>query len=489
MMKIKKYDNPVIFAGAGPGAADLITLRCRKVIEEADLIIFAGSLVNPEILDYAEDSCEILDSAGMDLEATTAALANAVKEGMKAVRLHTGDPSVYGAIAEQMRELDKLGIVYEVIPGVSSVFASAAALNAELTLPGISQSVILTRRAGRTPVPEGQNISDYAKHRATMAIFLTVSEMDALVSELLDGGYSAETVAAVVYRASWDNQKIVKGTLLDIAEKTKKAGITRQAIILVGDSINGIGEKSRLYDASFSHGYRKASCFNGKVAVYAITEKGSQTAAKFADSLDNADLFVPARFRNTATEAQLFDKGEFSLVINKNWKNYDAHLFVMATGIVVRKIAKLQESKIKDPAVVVSDENGDHLISLLSGHIGGANRLAQTAAAVTGGIPVITTATDVQELMAFDELASCEGWEILNPGMIKGLNSMLLEGRKIGLLIPEEKFNENYGKKENLLLLQGADVFKDSEAAAAVMLDVAPDKIDDSRPVLFLKKL
>lgn len=247
----------IIFAGAGPGAPDLITLRCRDAIAAADLIVYAGSLVNPEILKYARETCEIRDSADMNLEEIIAAMKQGIEKGQKVVRLHTGDPSMYGAITEQMNELDKLGIDYEVIPGVSSVFASAAAVKTELTLPGVSQSVILTRRAGRTPVPEGQNIVDFAKHGATMGIFLSVSDIEGLIAELIEGGYPEETAAAVIYRVTWDDEKIIRGTLADIAEKVRDSQISRQAMILVGDAIAKCGDKSLLYDKNFSHGYRQ----------------------------------------------------------------------------------------------------------------------------------------------------------------------------------------------------------------------------------------
>jgi precorrin-4 C11-methyltransferase len=249
--------QPVIFAGAGPGAPDLITLRCRDAIAVADLIIYAGSLVNPEVLQYAKESCEVRDSADMNLEEIISAMQKGIEKGEKIVRLHTGDPSVYGAITEQMNELDKLRIDYEVIPGVSSVFASAAAVKTELTLPGVSQSVILTRRAGRTPVPDGQNIADFAKHKATMGIFLSVADIDGLVAELISGGYGKETAAAVVYRVTWEDEKIILGTLENIAEKVRNSQISRQAMILVGDAIAKSGDKSLLYDKNFSHGYRQ----------------------------------------------------------------------------------------------------------------------------------------------------------------------------------------------------------------------------------------
>jgi len=248
--------NKVIFAGAGPGAPDLITVRCCEALENADIILYAGSLVNPEILKYANESCELIDSADLNLEEIVEVLKKGIEDEKNVVRLHTGDPSIYGAITEQMNELDTLGIEYEVIPGISSLFASAAALKTELTLPGVSQSIIITRRAGRTPVPDGQNIADFAKHNTTMGIFLSISDIEGLVAELISGGYAPETAVAVVYKVSWKDEKILRGTLDNIAEKVRTSQITRQAMIIVGNAISKKGDKSLLYDATFAHGYR-----------------------------------------------------------------------------------------------------------------------------------------------------------------------------------------------------------------------------------------
>jgi len=249
-------NNIVKIVGAGPGAIDLITLRGFEAIKMADIIIYAGSLVNPKLLEFANENCKIFDSAKINLTEIISIIKNGVMKNLKVVRLHTGDPAIYGAIAEQMNELDALNIQYEIIPGVSSVFASAATLKTELTMPGISQTVILTRREGRTPVPNGQEIENLAKAQSTMCIFLSVADMQGLINDLLKGGYKKSTAIAVVYRASWDNEQIVEGTLDDIYNKVISANITRQAMIIVGNAITRKGEYSLLYDANFSHGYR-----------------------------------------------------------------------------------------------------------------------------------------------------------------------------------------------------------------------------------------
>ena len=246
----------VIFIGAGPGDPDLITVKGRKVIEKADIIIYAGSLVNKEVLSPSKKECEIHNSAYLNLEETIDIMAKAINEDKLVARVHTGDPAIYGAIGEQIRELKKLNIEYEIIPGVSSLFGTASALEAELTIPEVSQSVIITRPAGRTPKKELESIKSFSKHNATMCIFLGISMIDKVVDELLEG-YSEDTPVAVVKKATWPDQEIIRGSLKDIASKVKKANITKTAMIVVGDVLEpGDFTPSKLYDANFKHEYR-----------------------------------------------------------------------------------------------------------------------------------------------------------------------------------------------------------------------------------------
>ena len=247
----------VYFIGAGPGDPDLLTIKGKKVIDRADVIIYAGSLVNKEILKDAKADAAIYNSAAMTLEEVLAVMQKAEADGLVTARVHTGDPSVFGAHREQMDALKQLGIPYEVIPGVSSFVAAAAALKKEYTLPGVSQTVILTRMEGRTAMPLKESIRDLARHNATMVIFLSVGMIDRLATELMQE-YRPDTPAAVVYKASWENQKIVQGTLSDIAQKVTDAGIKKTALIVVGDFLGEEYELSRLYDKTFSHEYRRA---------------------------------------------------------------------------------------------------------------------------------------------------------------------------------------------------------------------------------------
>ena len=266
----------IIFVGAGPGDPELITLKGAAVLREADTVVYAGSLVNEKILALAGHA-EFHNSAKMALDEVLSILKRDYLAGKKVVRLHTGDPSVYGAVGEQFRELDKAGIPYKVIPGVSSVFAAAAALQTELTMPEISQTVILTRDAGRTPVPEKESLELLAAHGSTLCIFLSVSDMEKLCRKLLAAGRSPDTAAAVVYRASWENELIVRGTIGDIAAKVAEAGIKRQSMIVIGDVLRKDGALSKLYDSEFATGYRHHK-FRGRTAVFALTRQASLKA-------------------------------------------------------------------------------------------------------------------------------------------------------------------------------------------------------------------
>ncbi len=245
------------FVGAGPGAPDLITIRGAKLIQNADVIIYAGSLVNQELLTMAKENCKIYNSAHMTLEEVIEVMEEAESSFLSTVRLHTGDPSVYGAIKEQIDELEKRGIACEVCPGVSSFSGAAASLKLEYTLPGVSQSVIITRIEGRTKVPEAENLKSLAAHQATMVLFLSSGYAKEVKSQLLEGGYPPDTPAAVVFKATWQEEKILRTTLERLPEEMEKAGIEKTALIIVGNVMGKSYERSKLYDPSFTTGFRK----------------------------------------------------------------------------------------------------------------------------------------------------------------------------------------------------------------------------------------
>ncbi len=249
----------VTFVGAGPGAVDLITVRGRNLLENADIVIYAGSLVNAEHLKYTKQGCSIYNSATMTLEQVIEVMEAGAARGMSIVRLHTGDPSIYGAIREQMDLLEEKGVEYSVVPGVSSFCGAAAALKAEFTLPQISQTVILTRMEGRTPVPERESISKLAVHQASMAVFLSSAMLDRLCEELIAGGYRPDSPAAIVYKATWEDEKIVHTRVAELAAAARENGIKKTALILVGDFLRGEYDRSKLYDPTFSHEFREGT--------------------------------------------------------------------------------------------------------------------------------------------------------------------------------------------------------------------------------------
>ena len=241
----------VYFIGAGPGDPELLTIRAKNIIERADVIIYADSLINPEVCSSAGKGAEIYPSVSLSLEEITGIIVNAVKQGKVVARLQSGDPSIYGAIQEQMAALDEKGIAYEIIPGVSSLFAAAAFLKTELTVPELSQTIIITRMEGKTPVPALENLKSLAQHQASMAIFLSASLIEKVVAELLAGGYHPETPAAVVCRATWQDEVVLRTTLSNLVERVKALGIRKQALILVGAFLNSKGKRSKLYNRGF----------------------------------------------------------------------------------------------------------------------------------------------------------------------------------------------------------------------------------------------
>ena len=249
----------VHFVGAGPGAVDLITVRGQNRLKEADVVIYAGSLVNPELLSICREDVEVYNSAEMDLPEIVDVMKRKTEEGKDIVRLHTGEPSLYGAVREQMDQLDRLNIPYDSCPGVTAAFGAAAQLNMEYTLPGVSQSLILTRMEGRTSVPQAESIESFAAHQCSMAIYLSAGMLAELARKLVVGGRSPDTPVAVIYKATWPEEKRVHTTISRMAEEAAKAGIDRTAVVLVGDAVIGSGyQNSRLYDPAFETGYRPA---------------------------------------------------------------------------------------------------------------------------------------------------------------------------------------------------------------------------------------
>lgn len=442
----------VYFVGAGPGDPELITVRGRKVIQEADLVLYAGSLVPPEVVACARPDARVVDSSSMTLEETHALMCDTVRAGGLVARVHTGDPSLYGAIREQMILLEHDGISCRIIPGVTSAFAAAAAAGVSFTLPEKTQSLILTRMAGRTPVPDRERLKEMARHRASMAVYLSAGDPERLVRELRLGGYPGETPVVAAYRVGWPDERILKATLDTLSETVSREKISRQAVFLI---LPGQGDEtafSRLYSPEFHHGFRgpkepsireamrppEDTPVQGKkarTAVYGLTPQGAKTASTLALAL-KGDLFLP---ESLAPDYNAHPFSALFTTVAESFDRYDNHVFVAAAGIVVRAVAPLIRSKDTDPAVVALDSEGRFAVSLLSGHVGGANRLAREVARITGGDPVITTATDTAGLISWDLLAIERDMTIANPEAIKALNMALLRGDPVSVLDPEDR--------------------------------------------------
>lgn len=508
----------VYFVGAGPGAEDLITVRGMRLLEKADVIIYAGSLVNPALLKYAKESCEIHNSACMTLEEVLDVIYSAEEQGKMTVRLHTGDGAIYGAIREQMDELQKQGIAYEVCPGVSSFLGAAASLKMEYTLPGVSQSVIITRAEGRTPVPERESLKEYAHHHATLVLFLSSGLAEKVRADLLEGGYEETTPVAVVYKATWPDEKIIHTTLGSLPEKMKEENISKTALIIVGDVLGEEYEKSKLYDASFSTEFRKASkielsnniaCnliannqneidieqkilerneFEKKVVqdiagtnsnriknylIIACSKQGYEQAQKLKAKMEwNGDKEKSECDMEDSQSAEIAGKNHCQILVKTEslpelnqpgklvdlLKDYyyavDGIIFICATGIAVRTIAPYLQHKSVDPAVVAMDETGKYCVSLVSGHAGGANALANYIAKISGAEAVITTATDREGLFAVDEFARRNHLSIEDWKLAKEISAMILQGKTIDVISDYPIMGK---VPEQLRILQGVD--------------------------------
>jgi precorrin-4 C11-methyltransferase len=250
--------SKVWFIGAGPGAPDLLTLRGAKLIAEADVVVWARSLVHEGVLEHARPDAQIIESTTMPLEGVLELYERAVGEDLEIARVHSGDPTLWGAVLEQVEYCEELGLDWEIIPGVSSLGAAAASIGRELTVPEVAQSVILTRRASRTPMPNNEDIRAFAAHGTTMAIFLSAARPRLLQEDLLEGGYASDTPCAVVYKASWPDEQVIECRLDELADRIREAGFTRQALVLVGPGLEAAGTRSHLYSPAFSHSFRKA---------------------------------------------------------------------------------------------------------------------------------------------------------------------------------------------------------------------------------------
>ena len=461
----------VHFVGAGPGAADLITVRGAELLRKADIIIYAGSLVNRELLSYAPETAKIYDSKNMNLQQIIEVMKDAEKAGLETVRLHTGEPSLYGAVREQMDELDKLGIEYDSCPGVSAAFGAAAALNLEYTLPEVSQSLIITRMEGRTGVPEGESIESFAAHNASMAIYLSAGMLEELSARLINGGYRPDTPAAIVYKATWPEEKKFVTTIAQMAETAKKEGIRNHAVVLVGDAVRHEKyDKSKLYSDEFTTEFRTAGVVNnidelgtvgddvtvkqdrvgeaiqkeiyGKVMnrfaetdIFVFTDRAEKLADKVKEimsDLGNCDIAI---FRCRMDEVKKR--------LSYSFEEKRAAVFISATGIAVRAVADYVKDKLSDSPAIVISEDGRYVIPLLSGHMGGANNLATAIADRLGAFKVITTATDISGGFQLDNYAKSHQLHIMDRDIIKQIADISLSKRYDALTENDNKAANN----------------------------------------------
>lgn len=457
----------VYFVGAGCGAADLITVRGMRLLESADVIIYAGSLVNPELLSYAGKECRIYNSARLTLEEVVGIMKRAEEEGKMTVRLHTGEPSIYGAVREQMDELDKAGIAYESCPGVSACFGAAASLNLEYTLPGVSQTLILTRMEGKTEVPKKESIESLAAHGASMAIYLSAGMLEELSRRLIKGGYGKSSPAALVYKASWPEEEVYLCTVETLYDTAAAHNITKTAIVLVGDALMCRHyQRSKLYHPDYSTEFRSSigkECGsigkdmswewgmeekrqnreNMTLSMISFTERGIRLSEEIRERLTGWEgeigLFTKCRAVREKKQGN-GSQAAFVEVPVSEWAGEQMDkgngvLFIGACGIAVRAIAPHLRGKLQDSPVLVMDEEGRYVIPILSGHVGGANELAAFLGKKTGAKPVLTTATDINGKFAVDVFAEKNGLFIENKEGIAKVSAKLLAGEEITVSI------------------------------------------------------
>jgi precorrin-4 C11-methyltransferase/precorrin-2 C(20)-methyltransferase len=411
----------VHFVGAGPGSARHLTRRALALLRRADLVVAADSLVAPEVIELARGP--IIASSERSLEELVPPMIGAARRGQLVVRLHSGDPALYGAIAEQMALLRQADCPYEVTPGVSSVFAAAAALGVELTEPTGAQTVVLTRHGKRVPAPERERLLELARHRATLAIFLSAGAADEIERELLEAGLDAETPAAIAYRVSWPDEAVERTTLSGIAETVRRLGLRRHTLILVGDALLPGSARSRLYDSGHAHVMRRRSAASAPElpqppALVAVTGPGERLARRLERFLPGASV-VSGGHRLP----DLFREGRPVVAF-------------MAVGAVVRLLAPVLRDKRSEPPVVAVDDAGRFAVSLLGGRAAGANRLASYVASVLGAEAVVTTAAERLGLPALDESLAGLGWRLEEPPGLASLEAAVVNGEPIAFYGP-----------------------------------------------------
>ncbi|MEM7131834.1 MAG: precorrin-4 C(11)-methyltransferase [Chloroflexota bacterium] len=516
----------VYIVGAGPGAPDLIAVRGRDIIAQADLILYADSLVEASVAELArKPDARIVASSGLHLGEIMDLMVETAQNGGVVARIHSGDPALYGATHEQMAHLEDHGIPYEIVPGITAAFAAAALLKTELTVPDVVQTIILTRTAGRTTMPAGEDLRTLAASGASLAIYLSVTRTRHVVDDLLaSGAYDETTPVAVLHKVTWPDESWVTGVLGDIAEKVRQAKYTKHALILVSPALDPAlkGDERRtsshLYDASYTHRFRRAadtdrtkerqeaaqqdpSIVAGEkhlknadsrvdevprgTGVLAVTRRGSQLASQLSVELDAGSL-VPEKFGthsgNGSGEKEAWHGTYAGSVLNavqSAWSRYERLVLIMPTGIAVRAIGPLLTHKTVDPCVICLDEQGRSVIPLLGGHQAGANRLAEKIAHITGGHAAITTASDLQDKPALDLLGKEIGWTIAPQSALTHASAVLVNDEMVGVVVDLAAGENGQVNKladqicqqaENLSLLENLDELDLDTFAAGIII-------------------
>lgn len=423
----------VFFIGAGPGSPVHLTRRALSLLRHADLVVAADSLVAPEVIDLARSTATVIRSSALSLEEMVPQMIDSARHGAVVVRLHSGDPSVYGAIGEQMVLLREARCAYEVVPGVSSAFAAAAALGVELTEPGGSQTLIFTRHGDRIPVLRSQRLQDLAAHRSTLAIFLSAASIEGVQAELLDAGLDPETPAAIAYRISWPDELVVRTTVGRIAQEVRARRLRRHTLLLVGDALSPGSRRSRLYDSAHAHVYRRRSQVSAPAlptapALVALTQPGARLARRLARSMPGAMVMVPERFAGPGEESL----GRAAQRVPALFTEGHPLVLFMAVGAAVRLLSGVVRNKQLEPPVVVADDAGRHAVCLLGGRSAGGNRLTEWVAAVLGAEAVVTTAAERLGLPAVDEAIAALGWRLNDGSNLAAVEAAVVNGEPIG---------------------------------------------------------
>jgi precorrin-4/cobalt-precorrin-4 C11-methyltransferase len=467
----------VYIVSAGPGDPDLMTVRARRVLESAGLVLYADSLVDPRILDLVPEPAQVRGTSGMTLEPIVTRMVEAAREGQVVARVHSGDAGVYGAIAEQLARLEDAGVPWEIVPGVPSPMAAAAALGCEMTVPGVAQSVVFCRVAGRTPMPDGQDLRAHARPGASLCIFLSAGYGGELVDALRTGGVLDDTPAVIAEKVSWPDERISWGTVADLELRLRDLGVRRHALVLVGPAFTRASARLRssLYSPTHAHVFRPrgeqaTTRDRDAVVVYALTAAGAEVARRIADALDGAALHLPARLAASVPGAVAEASGARA-VVARLMGSAGAVVLVMATGAAVRLAAPHLEDKLRDPSVVAVDDQARFAVPLAGAHAGGGNELARRVAAALGATAVVTTASDARPWPALDTLAAQRGWRVEDARQLARAGAALLDGDPVGLVQDCGEPLQNAGAWPACLCRYGnVEVVRDAGVRAAIVV-------------------